>query len=314
MNIAAERILRFLSNKRHLFFISVVFFFFICFIIAGTNFSSIVKASFGVWGDTSLIHACINPRGLPTIVSAGTSCNGGETQTTWVKDVDAGTGLSISRSSSGVTLSLANTNTDGWTSDSSTWVYDSANTFKITGSDKTNIFTQGTRIKCTNNGQTYYGTVEYSEFSTDTVVTLIPNSDFSLNNSTISSPFYSYQLSPAGYPGYFKFVPSVTGFSSTTALEAEYYVTGNMITVDYGIQGTSNASNFIVSTPAGANVSNVEAQFGIARARDNGNLLANGAEWVYDDQNLRLYKDFAETGWTASGFKSAFFTVSYRYN
>jgi hypothetical protein len=63
-------------------------------------------ASFGPWGNTSLINACVDSRGRSTIVSPGTDCYSSETQTTWLKDVDAGSGLTINRSSSGATLAV----------------------------------------------------------------------------------------------------------------------------------------------------------------------------------------------------------------
>lgn len=66
-----------------------------------------VQASFGSWGDTSLVHGCKDGRGRLTVVDSTGSCNQNETQTTWLKDVDAGSGLSISRSSTGATLSFS---------------------------------------------------------------------------------------------------------------------------------------------------------------------------------------------------------------
>jgi hypothetical protein len=72
------------------------------------NFNSVL-AAFASWGDTSLVHACVASNGTVKIVGSGSSCGPNETQTTWLKDIDAGSGLSISRSSSGATLSLDET-------------------------------------------------------------------------------------------------------------------------------------------------------------------------------------------------------------
>jgi len=78
---------------------------------------------------------------------------------------------------------------DGWTPVNGIWNYASANSFTITGVDRTSIYTPGTRIECTNNGNTFYGVVVSSSYSTDTTVTLAANDDYSLNNSDITLLF-----------------------------------------------------------------------------------------------------------------------------
>lgn len=92
------------SNKRYLLtgILSLVIV-----TILTLKFSNVVLAAFASWGDASLVHGCKGPRGQITIVDSTESCGSGETPVTWLKDVDAGSGLSISRSSSGATLSLA---------------------------------------------------------------------------------------------------------------------------------------------------------------------------------------------------------------
>lgn len=171
--------------------------------LIGSTLYNIARASFGTWGDTSLIHACVNPRGLPTIVTAGTSCNASETQVTWLKDIDAGTGLSITRSSSGATLSLANTNADGWTTASETWTYASADdptyTFTISG-DKTSKYSPGMRVKLTQTTTKYFIITGVSYISPDTTVTLYGGTDYDLANVAITNPYYSTAKAPQGFP------------------------------------------------------------------------------------------------------------------
>jgi len=98
--------------------------------------------------------------------------------------------------------------TDGWTIDSNTWVYVGAHQFKITGSDVTLKFPIGTRIRYKQGGSYEYGVVILSAFSTDTTVTLAPNSDYALANATITDAEYSYQDNPQGYPDIFNFTPT----------------------------------------------------------------------------------------------------------
>ena len=59
-------------------------------------------------GDVSKIHACVsNLTGVTKIVGVNDGCAVNETALDWIKDVIAGTGLTSSSSSNGVTLSLA---------------------------------------------------------------------------------------------------------------------------------------------------------------------------------------------------------------
>lgn len=82
---------------------------FLAFVIGGIALVSLkntVRASFGVWGDSSLINACQGQHGQITIAS-GSSCNANDTKISWLKDVNVGDGLTETRDSSGVTVSLS---------------------------------------------------------------------------------------------------------------------------------------------------------------------------------------------------------------
>lgn len=159
-------------------------------------------ASFGTWGDSSLVHACVSNRGIPTIVSAGATCQANETQAIWIKDVDAGTGLTATRSSDGITLSLANSN-DGWTASGETWTYATADdptfTFTISG-DKTNKYSKGMRIKLTQTTTKYFIITGISYSSPNTNVTVYGGTDYDLANASITDPNYSTHKAPHGFP------------------------------------------------------------------------------------------------------------------
>lgn len=139
--------------------------------------------------------------------------------------------------------------TDGWTSSGDTWTYASANSFTISGVDRTSIYKTGTRIKATNNSSTYYGVVATSSFSTNTTVTLAANSDYSLSNSAITSNFYSYEQSPAGYPTWFHYTPTITGVTSPFSF-AEFKLDGTACSVNWQqVGGSSNAASFTATLP-----------------------------------------------------------------
>lgn len=115
--------------------------------------------------------------------------------------------------------------TDGWTASSDTWVYASASTFTIAGVDRTTTFTKGTRLKFTNSG-TKYAVVVSSSFSTNTTVTIAVNTDYTIANAAITSPYYSYAASPQGYPTTFSYTPTGVASSNVT-LSGRFSVLGN---------------------------------------------------------------------------------------
>jgi hypothetical protein len=190
-----------ISNKRFILFsISVIG---LATTILLLNFSKIVYASFGTWGDTSLIHACYDQRGRVTIVDSQTGCNTGETQATWIKDVDAGTGLSSSRTSSGVVLSLASDPSSGWTQSGEAWTYATADspsfTFTITG-DKTGKYSPGMRVKLTQTTVKYFIVTKVEYSNPNTTITVYGGTDYTLTNATITDPYFSTHKAPYGFP------------------------------------------------------------------------------------------------------------------
>lgn len=85
---------------------------------------------------------------------------------------------------------------DGWIADENTWVYASATTFTIASTDLTDVFTKGTKLKCTNSTTKYFYVVS-SSFSTNTTVTVTGESD--LADAAITANFFSYNDCPRGF-------------------------------------------------------------------------------------------------------------------
>lgn len=102
---------------------------------------------------------------------------------------------------------------DGWISASNTWTYVSSTSFKVTGSDVTAKFPVGTKIKLTQTTDKYFY-VTSTSFSTDTTVNVLGGSDYTLANATITSPFYSYDATPQGFPQTFNYAGPLTNSSS----------------------------------------------------------------------------------------------------
>jgi|ERR1700722_10484754 len=163
----------------------------------------------------------------------------------------AGTEGQVATITSGVpsweTISVPTVPTDGWTTVTDTFTYASASSFTIAGVNRTTVYTKGTRIKFTNNSTTYYGVVGSSSFSTNTTVNLIANTDFTIANSAITNPFYSYQINPQGYPSSFNYTPTLAAggsmtYGTTTVNYAKFYVIGNLLSFEVDATGTTGGS------------------------------------------------------------------------
>ena len=102
---------------------------------------------------------------------------------------------------------------DGWFTSSDTWLWSSANSFTITGVNRTTQLTKGTRISW-NDGTVQYGVVGAVTFSTNTTVTLIANNTYAIGNTTLTAPRYSYAANPQGYPTWFAWTPTLGNYST----------------------------------------------------------------------------------------------------
>lgn len=123
---------------------------------------------------------------------------------------ETGTGALVFGTAPTISSPIIQQDWNMWITATDTWTYASATTFTIAGVDRTAIFTKGTRLKFTNNAITVYATVIASAFSTNTTVTVATNTDYTIANSAITLPFYSYAANPAGWPTWFTFTHNAT--------------------------------------------------------------------------------------------------------
>lgn len=208
---------------------------------------------------------------------------------------------------------------DGWIADSHTWVYASATTFTIAGVDLTATFTKGTRISY-NDGGVDYGVVASVAFSTNTTVTLIANTDYSIANATLTAPRYSYVANPQGYPTWFTYLPTFVGWTTPpSGAIYRYFAIGSMVHVhvDQVIAsgGTSTTTGVQIAGPIACANSGYTAVV-------MGTVINNGASST--TQAARAYIaapaatitcDFNMAGglWTASGVKQVLFDIEYQF-
>jgi len=202
--------------------------------------------------------------------------------------------------------------TDGWTDDTAaTWTYVSATTFTVTG-DRTAVFSKGTRLKLTQTTVKYFVVVASLHAAGTTTVTITGGTDYTLANAAISANSYSYAANPQGYPGYFNYTPTLTGWSADPGVTlAKFAVVGNQcwITIATNV-GTSNATSVSCTLP----ITCVTAQVVPCRGQDNGVNMTAPAKFNFPaaSATATANKDLANASWTASGNK--FFQVQGFYD
>lgn len=198
----------------------------------------------------------------------------------------------------------------GGTTDSSITV--TLSSFKIAGVDRTARFATGTRVRCTNNGVTYYGTVIATTFATDTIVALAPNPDYTFAAATITFPAYSSAPTPSGYPFWFTWAPVYGGFSAdpSAAGNVKFSIVGNVCTIlDGALNGTSNALTFTMTAPVPCSTSS----FSVVRVVDNGSPKTTPGMLVISalTSTITMRSDTGTGAWTNTAAKGAAFLTAY---
>lgn len=201
---------------------------------------------------------------------------------------------------------------DGWLSPGETWTYASASTFTVSG-NQTAKYSKGTRLKFTQTTVKYAVVVASSYSAPNTTVTIAVNTDYTIANAAITSPYYSYQAGPQGYPGWFAYTPTWTGFSADPAyaVAPRFSIIGRQCrTVAIAsANGTSNSTSMTMTLPAVAAQS--LAYIG-GRGVDNGAILTSPALLATGAGSATgTWTTWASGVWTASGAKSVNWDLSY---
>ena len=166
----------------------------------------------------------------------------------------------------------------GWTLTSDTWVYASATSFTVAGVDRTAQFPVGAKLQYTNGGSIKYAYVASAAFSTNTTVTLLANSTYSIADSAITLPHYSYQDTPQGFPNW-----GSGDQNSALALEVAANATDiatNATAIASGVTNTAtNATNI------GTNTTDIAANF----LRSKSRTFLVGANYVVNATSTSTY-------------------------
>lgn len=216
----------------------------------------------------------------------------------------------------GVCAQSAKPGPDGWISDSGeTWTFASSTTFTVQG-DATAKYTVGTRIRLTQSASVKYFVVTAapSLAAGVTTVTISGGTDFTLANAAITGNYHSYEANPQGYPTWFNFDPSPTGWTATPTKNCVFALLGKVCTVQMYISGTSNATTAGFTLPITPDSGTYPTMLFLV-AMDNGNYLSPpaGAQITTASATLsNVTKDPPGNTWTASGTKRIYGNNSYK--
>jgi len=197
---------------------------------------------------------------------------------------------------------------DGWIDPAETWTYASATTFTIAG-DKSAIYAKGDKIKLTQSAAVaYFYIIGVSYVNPTTTITVCAGSDYALTNNAISANVYSKASTPAGFPQWFNWTTTFTGFSANpTSLLNRFNLVGTMctVTIRQVNAGTSNSTGFTMTAPiAAANPGGVGFYLGMCWGTDSGALVSPGSWMTIGGSNvITIGKAFNNGNWTNSGSK-----------
>jgi hypothetical protein len=200
---------------------------------------------------------------------------------------------------------------NGWQADADPWVYVSATSFKVVGKDVSLRFPVGTKLRLKQGAGFLSFYVVAASFSADTTVTITAGSDFTLANATITDGAYSYASSPQGFPDFFSWTPTYTGFSVSPIQECRFQIQGRRLSVnvDTASGGTSSAAGFTMTFPVNARyltyiplaeaVNNGAAETGCVRIPVGSNIGtfyhgAMSAAWATSNPKWAEFQGFYE--------------------
>ena len=198
---------------------------------------------------------------------------------------------------------------NGWINASETWTRESDNSFSEP-IDATLKYQKGDKIRYKQGGAYKYqyviGVGAYS--GGKTIITTTGGSAYVFTNGTaITDNYYSHQTSPVGFPAYFSYTPTYTGFSSNPTIGMWFKLIGGTCYL-HGYAsgtGTSNANNFLISLPISASTSTRSYQPGYAVDNDGETSALFAISGADNSTNMIISKGFSinSLNWTTSGTK-----------
>jgi hypothetical protein len=201
---------------------------------------------------------------------------------------------------------------NGWIPANETWTYNSSTSVKVTG-DVRDKYAIGDKIKLYQNtgGDKYFyiRVISYSGSPPETTtISFAATSDYSLADEAITSNFFSHSASPVGFPEWFNWTATFSGWSSNPSDGIyRYRIDGKTVTVNIfqPNNGTSNSTgSFIGGLPVSKSLTDA-LWLGLGIGLDNGATLSSPirVQMGPGSGTLGFYTSFSGGAWTASGNK-----------
>lgn len=206
-------------------------------------------------------------------------------------------------------LAASEKSINGWNAFMPPWVYASATTFTIAGADYTALFPTGTKIRLTQSGAIkYFYAIGASFGGGNTTITVTGGSDYSLANAAISSQFTSYASPAPGFPEWFNWTPTLTGWSANPTNTAyRFRIQGKLCCafIRQGTAGTSNSTSTILTAPVVAATVSNGLWSAAGAGTDNGVNLTSGVLLTIasGSSDINCFKDMSGAIWTNPGNK-----------
>lgn len=199
------------------------------------------------------------------------------------------------------------TPSDQWILALDTWTRTGNHSFTIS-SNVTGTYAKGSKVRYKDGGANEYGVIQSVSLVTGTTsVSLITNTNYAMAAATITDRYLSYG-NPPDMPPWFDWFPTFTGFSSNPSGVHRWASTSPallLLAIRHTVNGTSNATDFTITTPCVAGGVAGHKFVGAGQGVDNGAIVAtpNMLEINQGASSMTLYKDFSGTLWTALGNK-----------
>jgi hypothetical protein len=151
-----------------------------------------------------------------------------------------------------------------------------------------------------------------------TLLTVLVNTDYVVANSAITDVAYSFIENPFGYPDWFVWSPTATGFSGSPTTDGSIRITADTAFVHVRVDGTSNATTFTVTNlPVAPNGTLGANALGAMNGTtiDNGvTLTTPGRATINDASTTMTFRSDTSIGaWTAANNKRAQVFIFYKY-
>jgi hypothetical protein len=196
----------------------------------------------------------------------------------------------------------------GWKIVTETWTRTGNHTFTVVG-DLTAKYRKGTKVRYKDGGAFEYGVIGSSVYGAVTTITLITNTDYTMSATTITDTAISYIENPEGFPFFFNYTPTFTGFSSDPGVSiSRWFVQHSWVTVIHreSSNGTSNSSAFTFSLPVAA----ADVTLGLwivpgMSVINNGteSTIVGRVQVTATGTTASVFRDMASLAWTSSGSK-----------